>query len=258
MTVTIVGSSHTGSAAQSAAAQYYGGSEGNRYLAHRAGARSTRAQENRADTIRPWLDGLDTVVDFGCGDGGILIRLSVRQRIGVELNEAASAEAQARGISVVSSLADVASEIADAVLFCHSLEHVASPADCLSEARRVLRPRGRIVVLLPAETPSHLAYRTWRPNLDRHLFSWTPLSIGNLLRVCGYDLVFARLEAPATRSRIVQSLGLTPGLRRRLVDLRARLLRRLEILAVATRPVETSSSSSNSCARLTASRADGD
>ena len=237
MTSTATEPAHTGSAAH-AAAEHYQGPSGSRYLAHRAGARSARAQANRADTVRPWLDGLGTVVDFGCGDGGVLSRLAIGQRIGVELCEEASAEARARGLSVVHSLADVAPEVADAVLFCHSLEHVASPSSCLTEARRVLRPGGLVVVLLPAETPWDSDYRNWRPNLDRHLHSWTPLSIGNLLIACGFDLAFARLVATATRSRLVQGLGVTPGLRRRLADLRARLLGRLEILAVATKPVE--------------------
>lgn len=243
MTVTTVDPSHAGSAAHEAAVEHYRGPRGNLYLSSRGEARSTRAQANRADTVRPWLDGLHTVIDFGCGDGGVLSRLSVRQPIGVELSEAASAEARARGLTVVPSLGDVASSVADAVLFCHSLEHVASPAGCLLEAGRVLRPGGRIVVLLPAEIPSHADNRIWRPNLDRHLFSWTPLTIGNLLLVCGFNLVCSRLQPTATRSRIVHSLGVTPALRRRLVDFRARLLGRLEILAVATRPVEVRAAS---------------
>jgi SAM-dependent methyltransferase len=223
------------------AATYYKGTIGRHYHARRGAARSERAQANRADTLRPWVDGLSTVVDFGCGDGGVLSRLDVGQRIGIEVSEDMADRARRRGLHVVSALDALGSSIADAVIFSHSLEHLASPASTLLKVKDVLRPGGRVVILLPAESPSHRDHRTWRPNTDRHLFSWTPLTIGNLLNSCGFDLAFARLQAPVTRSRLVHSLGLTPALQRSLSAWRARFLRRMEILAVAFRPTRGAS-----------------
>lgn len=217
-------------------ADHYVGLNGRRYHGQRASARSARAQANRADTVRPWLDGLGTVVDFGCGDGGVISRLRVARRIGIEVSEEAAAEAKARGVWVVPTFGALEDEIADAVLFCHSLEHLAAPSSALLEARRVLRPNGRLVALLPAETPAGADQRVWRPNHDRHFHSWTPLSIGNLLVACGFEVAVAQLQAPATRSRFVTAFGLTAGLRSMLVRWRARFLGNHEILAVATRP----------------------
>lgn len=106
-----------------------------------------------------------TVVDVGCGDGGLVRALAARHAvaIGVELAAEPLARARARapvageryveGVAQALPLDDAS---ADVVVFRHSLHHVPGNAldRALAESARVLRPRGVLYVQEPlAEGP---------------------------------------------------------------------------------------------------------
>ena len=101
------------------------------------------------------------VVDVGCGGGWLARELAARgaRVTGTEISDQQLAEARARGdaegaISYVVGPAEalpLADASVDVVVFMNSLHHVptaAMPA-ALREARRVLRPRGRVFVAEP-------------------------------------------------------------------------------------------------------------
>jgi malonyl-CoA O-methyltransferase len=96
------------------------------------------------------------VLELGCGTGRNLMVLSgagAASVTGCDLSAGmlAAARAKAPMLSLVS--ADVADALpfcdgaADLVLFCLVLEHVAALAPPLREARRMLRPGGRLVIV---------------------------------------------------------------------------------------------------------------
>ncbi len=172
------------------ASEYHKSAAGVAYHTRRRHSRSEETQQRRSRQFQD-LEGADLVIlDFGCGTGGVLSGLTARERIGVEISETAAAEAGRVLDRVYSSLSSVDPESIDVIISCHALEHVEEPAQALSEMRRIAKPGARVRVVVPMETslvmPSH---RRWRgDDPDMHLYSWTPLSLGNLFTVCGFKV----------------------------------------------------------------------
>jgi FkbM family methyltransferase len=176
--------------------------------------------------FEPYIGEDDVVVDFGCGGGYLLARLPGREKIGVDASPLAREEAERQGLRVVAGIDDLTQASADVVVSNHTLEHTLSPFDELRGIARVLRPGGKLILVLPIDD-----WRSQRQvdlkDPDRHLYTWTPLLITNLLREAGFDSVEARVVTRAWHPR------LAPLLRRRLPS----SLRRLSewVLAVAKR-----------------------
>lgn len=129
------------------------------------------------------------VLDFGCGGGYLLANFAAARRIGVELNPHARAQAAAQGIEVYSSLSDLSSNSVDRIISNHALEHVENPLAILKELQRVLKPKGVAVLVLPCEQPSEAGYY-WKPNdINNHLFTWCPMTFGNLCTAAGFKVL---------------------------------------------------------------------
>lgn len=163
---------------------HYRSQRGKEYFAWQSQGGLQRGRINArkfARFIRPH----EAVLDFGCGGGTLLHHLDCARRIGVEVNPAAREAAQANGIEVHESLETVPDGSIDAVVSNHSLEHVLSPVHVLSDLRRKLMPGGRLVLCVPIDD-----WRTQKrinlSDVNHHLYTWTPLLMGNLLTEAGY------------------------------------------------------------------------
>jgi ubiquinone/menaquinone biosynthesis C-methylase UbiE len=120
-------------------------------------------------------EGLD-VVDVGCGDGAIARALAERgaRVVGVDPFMDAAGEERAgqgawRRVRAPAGATGLPEASADAVLFVFSLHHVpaAEMAAALDEARRLLRPDGRLVVAEPlAEGPNFEACRPFHDETE--------------------------------------------------------------------------------------------
>lgn len=125
------------------------------------------------------------VLDFGCGGGFLLKNIKCKGKIGVEVNESARRQAKAINIKVVASIDEVEDNWADLVISNHSLEHTLHPLKALQQLYMKLKKGGQIVFVVPCESVSH----RYRPNnVDRHLYSWSPMSLGNLFREAGFHI----------------------------------------------------------------------
>jgi SAM-dependent methyltransferase len=127
----------------------------------------------------------DVLVDFGCGSGHLLELLPARARLGIEPNEHARKAAHDRGLQVVSSTLEVNDRFADVVMSNHALEHTLDPWRELREIHRILKPGGRLVIWLPLD--DWRTQRHPRHDINHHLYTWTPLLLGNLLEEAGFD-----------------------------------------------------------------------
>ena len=167
--------------------EHYTGVAGERYFARqrRLGEAGYRIEARKfAPHIRP----TDSVLDFGCGSGAMVQALECARRLGVEINPAARARAAAAGVEVVPGLAAVPTGSVDVVVSNHALEHVPAPLSVCVEFLRVLRPGGRVVVCVPFDDwrrqRSHRA-----DDANHHLYTWTPLLLGNLLSDAGLEVL---------------------------------------------------------------------
>ena len=166
------------------AGRHYSGAAGERYFAYQRDLGELGAVLD-ARKIRPYVRGRDTVVDFGCGAGGILLGLGVPNPIGIEVNEAARRVAESRGLRVVARAAELEDATADMVISNHALEHTTAPLEELRELRRILKPDGVLALWLPIDD-----WRTQRTpdpaDPNHHLYTWTPQLIHNLLSEAGF------------------------------------------------------------------------
>lgn len=181
----------------SMAEQYYRGEKGERYDQYRWRSRLEDVQRSRARFFQDLGSDQKTILDFGCGTGGVLANIEARERIGVEINEAAASKARELLDRVYVSLTEIGTGSVDVVISFHALEHVEHPAQALREIHRIAKPGGLVRVIVPTEMPILLRHhRSWRVNdPDMHLYTWTPLVLGNLLTVCGFEVTEGRLIA---------------------------------------------------------------
>lgn len=177
------------------AGRHYRGDLGARYLGYQRGIARLGAELNRWK-FEPHVGPDDAVVDFGCGTGGLLAALEAGSKVGVEVSDAARAEARALGLDVVATTVELPESSADVVVSNHALEHTLAPLDELRELRRVLRPGGRVVLWLPLDD-WRAQRRPRADDPDHHLYAWTPKLLANLLAEAGFERIECRVVTRA-------------------------------------------------------------
>lgn len=145
------------------------------------------------------LGRVDSALDLGCGDGR-LSRLVDAERVtladvsDVALERAARRLPDARRVSLTPDAPlPLPDNVFDLVVCTETVEHVRDLQLLLSEARRVLRPGGRLAVTTPAHsrlTGLVVAARGFErsfPALSPHLRFLTRRSLARLLDDLGFD-----------------------------------------------------------------------
>lgn len=127
----------------------------------------------------------DKVIDYGCGGGYLLKQLRCGDRLGIEINETARETATSLGVRVVSTAAEVPDEWADIIISNNALEHTTRPLDELRSLLPKLKRGGRIVFVVPNES---IRCRYAPGDVNQHLYSWSPMSLGNLFTHAGFKV----------------------------------------------------------------------
>lgn len=190
--------------------EWYSGKDGADYLMQRKTSQAESVQKLRATLFQDVGGATLKIVDFGCGTGGILGSLPASERVGVEIGAEAAKIAEERGLSVVPSLKRLDDGQFDVAISFHAIEHVDSPLEVLQELKRIVKPGGRVRLVVPAELPFNAVHRSWRENYDRHLFTWTPLTFGNLAYRAGFRTFSVSIRPMPTNSRVVRYLRFVP------------------------------------------------
>lgn len=92
------------------------------------------------------------VLDFGCGTGALLKRLSKHfDAIGIEQSDWARTSAKKSGLTTVENLKDISSATLSGIISIHVIEHIddGSLEGILKEWRRVLLPQSRVILATP-------------------------------------------------------------------------------------------------------------
>jgi SAM-dependent methyltransferase len=153
--------------------------------------------------LRAGVRAGDRVLDLGCGDGRFteeLARVGAKP-IGVDIAQAAVDRARARHPELDFRLAPIDGPLPfddvsfDAVWASEVIEHVADTARWLSEVRRVLVPRGRLVLTTPSHGRLRIALNGiegFSDPLGDHLHLYTRASLQALLAEFGFDEISVR------------------------------------------------------------------
>jgi len=217
---------------------HYRGEGGAAYFKARQADLDHPGYADNARYFAPYLEKSDRVLDFGCGNGGMLPHLEAMaaEAEGLEVNETARQNVDER-FKVHASLEDLgAVEPYDVVVSNHVLEHISNASEVLATLRGRIRPGGRFVTKLPYDDIRTGHQRRWsRDDADHHVHTWTPRLFANLLFEAGYEVEQVRVVTSAWPPRV---FGLLIRLRihRPIFRAFAVLTRRRQILAVGRVP----------------------
>jgi len=156
----------------------------------------TAAYRNRVwqvltkDFFARWVRPTDTVLDLGCGYGEFINNIAAARKLAMDLNPDAPKHLQA-GVELLhqdcSAPWAVAENSLDVVFTSNFFEHLPDkPAlnHTLQQARRALKPGGRLIALGPNLKYLHGQYWDF---YDHHVYL-TEASLGEAMEVSGYQL----------------------------------------------------------------------
>ncbi|MFZ9855214.1 MAG: class I SAM-dependent methyltransferase [Limisphaerales bacterium] len=140
----------------------------------------------RSRMFQPRVAPDAVVLEWGCGAGWNLAGLRCRRRVGHDVTPDLAEMVRPLGIEFVLDPTTLPSNAFDVVICHHVLEHVPDPLAVLQGFHRMLRPGGRLLLAVPFEKERR--YRRFDPGEpNHHLYSWNVQTLGNLLRVAGWE-----------------------------------------------------------------------
>jgi SAM-dependent methyltransferase len=145
----------------------------------------------------------ERVLDLGCGSGAFTAALADAgaRPVGVEIADAALRRARSDHPSLDFRLAPIDGPLpledssVELAWVSEVIEHIADTARSLSEIRRVLAPRGRLLLTTPNHPRLAIAVHgieRYSEPLGDHLHLYTTRSLGRVLRELGFVQVTVR------------------------------------------------------------------
>ncbi|MDO9067710.1 MAG: class I SAM-dependent methyltransferase [Deltaproteobacteria bacterium] len=169
-----------------------------------------------------YISSNSRVLDFGCGGGFLLKGIKCSKKVGVEVNPSAAETARKHGIEVFRSVADVPEGYVDVIISNNALEHTLQPLEELKSLHSKLRIGGKIVFVVPCES---ISYNYKPKDINHHLYSWSPMCIGNLFTEAGFSLIESKpyIHKWPPKYKLIARVG-----GRRLFEIACRIYGRIE------------------------------
>lgn len=130
----------------------------------------------------------DILMDFGCGGGYLLNQFQNTTKIGFEINKSAQEQCKTFGIDVYDSFDDICDNSIDTIISNHALEHVPLPLDTLKSLYSKLKPSGKMIIVVPCEQPHENGFNYKEDDINQHLHTWCPQTLGNLAKLAGFQV----------------------------------------------------------------------
>lgn len=149
----------------------------------------------RHDGLVPW-EGQGRLLDYGCGSGGYMYQMQQRgwEVIGMDMSEEALNVCREQGLKVHQGIDPTKvfePNSFDVVSLWHVIEHVPSPTETLGQMNSILKPGGKLVLVMP-NINSTLARRYgpyWFPmELPRHFTHFDRSSLRKILTKSGFQV----------------------------------------------------------------------
>lgn len=221
--------------------QHYHGQDGADYVQNRQRDQEDPLYGINAQFFAPYLKKSDALLDFGCGNGGMLPHYAkfVASVEAVEINEAARKMAEGYDFKIYPSLSAIGAGMKfDVIVSSHVLEHVPNPCETLRILRGLLAPEGRFIALLPIDDVHSRHQQSWsKGDIDHHLQTWTPRLFANLLFESGFEPVEIRVVTSAWHAKFRRLIPL--GLHKPASWALSALMNRRQLFAVARNPLST-------------------
>ena len=156
---------------------------------------------NRAIKLQPLVGESERLLEYGVGIGLNLRNIRCRERVGYDLSGYGREACESAGIEFTNDLDALSGRSFSAVICHHVLEHVPCPLDTLKAIGGLLEPGGRLILVVPFERSLRF-YRHDPEDIHRHLYSWNPLTLGNLLDEAGLRVSSVKLGPTGAEQRL--------------------------------------------------------
>jgi 2-polyprenyl-3-methyl-5-hydroxy-6-metoxy-1,4-benzoquinol methylase len=109
------------------------------------------ALKNKLDLINSHQPSKGLILDIGAGTGEFLAVAGKDgwKTVGVEPSDKAKAIAKSKGVSFVENTSELESHSCDVISMWHVLEHVPNLDEQIKELKRLLKPKGTLIVAVP-------------------------------------------------------------------------------------------------------------
>ncbi len=122
------------------------------------------------------------ILEFGVGLGQNLFWLPKGKRFGYDISDFAINFFKSKGGIATKDITKIEDESFGIVFSAHVLEHVDNPLETLRVMHSKLRTGGKLILITPLDKPKICS----GPDINQHLFTWTPQLMINLLIKAGF------------------------------------------------------------------------
>ena len=173
--------------------KYLSHSKSNSFFGKIYSKASTLMLSSKCKMIKKHINHKSNIVDFGCGKGDFVLKLSNKgyNCSGVENNELAISQLKKKNIKHYKSIDELTKKI-DFIMFWHSLEHISNYESVLDSLKSLTSKNAKVLIALPNYLSFDARYygSVWAAfDVPRHRFHFSPNGLKSVMAGFGFKLV---------------------------------------------------------------------